>query len=118
MAGDGGQTRSACYVDDTVSGILALAHSGFEGPVNIGNPTELTMLTLAETVRHLTGSESPIHFVGRPLDDPEVRRPDISLAASKLRWRPSVDVAEGLRRTIDWFDREIHGQREITDVSR
>ncbi|WP_329092503.1 UDP-glucuronic acid decarboxylase family protein [Streptosporangium sp. NBC_01469] len=107
VAGDGGQTRSVCYVDDTVEGILALARGELTGPVNIGNPTELTVLALAETVRHLTGSESPIRFVGRPEDDPEVRRPDISLAVSALGWQPKVDVIEGLRRTITWFTESL-----------
>ncbi|MGJ6968801.1 UDP-glucuronic acid decarboxylase family protein [Streptosporangium sp. G11] len=116
VAGDGGQTRSVCYVDDTVEGILALARADVAGPVNIGNPTELTVLALAETVRHLTGSESPIRFVGRPDDDPEVRRPDISLAASALGWRPRVDVIEGLRRTIAWFAGELSESRELTPL--
>ncbi|GAA4186307.1 GDP-mannose 4,6-dehydratase [Streptosporangium oxazolinicum] len=113
VAGDGGQTRSVCYVDDTVEGILALAGGELTGPVNIGNPTELTVLALAETVRRLTGSESPIRFVGRPVDDPEVRRPDISLAVSALGWRPEVDVIEGLRRTVTWFTRELSASREL-----
>ncbi|MGC5011300.1 UDP-glucuronic acid decarboxylase family protein [Streptosporangium sp. DT93] len=113
VAGNGGQTRSLCYVDDTVEGILALARGEFAGPVNIGNPTELTVLALAETVRHLVGSESPIRFVGRPLDDPEVRRPDVSLAASVLGWRPRVEVIEGLRRTIAWFTRELSESGEL-----
>ncbi|MER5646881.1 UDP-glucuronic acid decarboxylase family protein [Streptosporangium sp. NPDC002524] len=113
VAGDGGQTRSVCYVDDTVEGIMALARGGLTGPVNIGNPTELTVLALAETVRHLTGSESPIRFVGRPDDDPEIRRPDISLAISALGWRPKIDVIEGLRRTITWFTRELSASQEL-----
>jgi dTDP-glucose 4,6-dehydratase len=114
VAGDGGQTRSVCYVDDTVEGLLALARADVTGPVNIGNPTELTVLALAETVRRLTGSESPIRFVGRPDDDPEIRRPDISLAASALGWRPRIDVIEGLRRTIAWFAGELSEPRELT----
>ncbi|GAA2911461.1 GDP-mannose 4,6-dehydratase [Streptosporangium fragile] len=116
VAGDGRQTRSVCYVDDTVEGILALARSGFEGPVNIGNPAEMTVLALAETIRQLVGSESPIRFVGRPVDDPEVRRPDTALAASRLGWQPRVDVTEGLRRTISWFARELRASGEL--VSR
>ncbi|WP_440097589.1 UDP-glucuronic acid decarboxylase family protein [Streptosporangium sp. H16] len=113
VAGDGGQTRSVCYVDDTVEGIVALARGELTGPVNIGNPTELTVLALAETVRHLTGSGSPIRFVCRPDDDPEIRRPDISLATSALGWRPKIDVIEGLRRTITWFTRELSGSQEL-----
>ncbi|WP_405143411.1 SDR family oxidoreductase [Sphaerisporangium sp. NBC_01403] len=107
VTGDGSQTRSICYVDDTVQGVLTLADSGFEGPVNIGNPSELSMLELATMVRDLTGSSSPIMFVDRPVDDPGVRRPDTSLAARRLGWRPEIDVTTGLLRTISWFEREL-----------
>ncbi|GIH96187.1 UDP-glucuronic acid decarboxylase family protein [Planobispora siamensis] len=103
VTGDGTQTRSICYVTDTVEGILAMADSDFEGPVNIGNPAELTMLELAETIRGLTGSSSPIEFIDRPADDPAVRRPDTSLAASRLGWKAQVEAGDGLRRTIEWF---------------
>ncbi|WP_066948078.1 UDP-glucuronic acid decarboxylase family protein [Microtetraspora fusca] len=114
VTGDGNQTRSICYVDDTVEGVVALAGSDFEGPVNIGNPAEMTMLELAETVRDLAGSSSPIRFVPRPVDDPAVRRPDASLAAERLGWRPKVDPVTGLRRTIEWFQRELAGERYPT----
>ncbi|MEO3809371.1 UDP-glucuronic acid decarboxylase family protein [Sphaerisporangium sp. B11E5] len=107
VTGTGTQTRSICYVDDTVRGVLALAASDFPGPVNIGNPAELSMLTLAMTIRRLTGSRSPVAFVDRPVDDPEVRRPDTSLAAARLGWTPEIDVTTGLRRTIAWFEREL-----------
>jgi dTDP-glucose 4,6-dehydratase len=110
VAGDGGQTRSICYVDDTVAGILAMADDDFAGPVNIGNPEEMTVLRLAETIRDLAGSRSPIVFVDRPADDPAVRRPDTGLALERLGWEPSVPSAEGLRRTIDWFTRELDAQ--------
>ncbi|MFY9929230.1 MAG: UDP-glucuronic acid decarboxylase family protein [Streptosporangiaceae bacterium] len=103
IAGDGSQTRSVCYVDDTVTGILALAASDFAGPVNIGSSQELTVLQLAETIRDLAGSTSPIEFITRPVDDPAVRRPDITLAHRRLGWRPAITLEEGLRRTIDWF---------------
>jgi dTDP-glucose 4,6-dehydratase len=103
VAGNGGQTRSICYVDDTVAGILALAFSDRPGPVNIGGPEETSVLELAETVRRLTGSNSPITYVERPVDDPAVRRPDITRAARELGWRPLVTAEDGLRRTIDWF---------------
>jgi dTDP-glucose 4,6-dehydratase len=103
VAGDGRQTRSVCYVDDTVAGILALAASDFAGPVNIGGSQELTVLRLAETVRDLTGSTSPIEFVARPVDDPAIRCPDTSLAQRRLGWHPAVALDEGLRRTIAWF---------------
>jgi dTDP-glucose 4,6-dehydratase len=103
VAGDGSQTRSVCYVDDLIDGIVRLLHSGLPGPVNIGNPRELTVLELAEIVRDLVGSRSPIEFVPRPQDDPSLRRPDISLAKRELGWKPLVDLEAGLTRTIDWF---------------
>ncbi|MFJ8584452.1 UDP-glucuronic acid decarboxylase family protein [Streptomyces sp. NPDC093595] len=107
VTGDGNQTRSLCYVDDTVRGILAAAAHGLRGPVNIGNPTEITMLELARLVIELTGSPSEIRFIERPTDDPAVRCPDITLARDKLQWEPRVGAEEGLRRTIDWF--RAHG---------
>ncbi|GAA2907142.1 UDP-glucuronic acid decarboxylase family protein [Nonomuraea rubra] len=107
ITGDGSQTRSICYVDDTVSGILAMARSDFAGPVNIGNPDELTMLELATLVKELTGTSSEIRFIDRPADDPKVRRPDTSLAAERLGWRATVPAGEGLRRTIEWFSAEL-----------
>ncbi|MGV9307298.1 UDP-glucuronic acid decarboxylase family protein [Nonomuraea sp. NPDC003727] len=103
VTGDGSQTRSICYVDDTVDGVLRMADTDFAGPVNIGNPDELTMIRLAELIRDLAGSSSPIRFIDRPVDDPKVRRPDTGLAAAKLGWRPRVGAEEGLRRTVAWF---------------
>ncbi len=103
VAGDGSQTRSICFVDDTVRGILAMAFSGHAGPVNIGNPDELSVLRLAEWIVELTGSDSPIEFIDLPVDDPKVRRPDTTRAEELLDWRPAVPSAEGLRRTVDWF---------------
>lgn len=103
VTGDGNQTRSLCYVDDTVRGILAAADNGMRGPVNIGNPTEITMLALARLIIELTGSRSEVRFIDRPTDDPAVRCPDITLARDKLGWEPEVSAEEGLRRTIDWF---------------
>ncbi|CAM5229077.1 MULTISPECIES: NAD-dependent epimerase/dehydratase family protein [Streptomyces] len=103
VTGDGRQTRSLCYVDDTVRGILAAAAHGLRGPVNIGNPGEITMLDLARLVIELAGSDSEIRFIERPTDDPAVRCPDITLARDKLGWDPQVDAEEGLRRTIAWF---------------
>ena len=108
VAGDGSQTRSICYVDDLVDGILRLLRSDLAGPVNIGNPHELSMLALAEWVCAITGSDSPITFVPRPEDDPCVRQPDITLARAQLGWEPTVPVSIGLLRTIDWF-RAHHG---------
>jgi dTDP-glucose 4,6-dehydratase len=89
-------------VDDTVSGILALAGSDHPGPMNIGNPEEMSVRVLAERIRGLAGSSSPIVFVDRPVDDPGVRRPNGSLAESVLGWRPRVSWEDGLRRTIKW----------------
>ncbi|MBN6055545.1 SDR family oxidoreductase [Nonomuraea sp. RK-328] len=114
ITGDGTQTRSVCYVDDTVTGILAMAASDFAGPVNIGNPDELTMLELATLIKKLARSSSPVEFIERPADDPMVRRPDTTLAAERLGWRAAVPAEEGLRRTIDWFASELadHGRLE------
>jgi dTDP-glucose 4,6-dehydratase len=103
VAGDGSQTRSIQYVDDLVEGCMRLLHSREVGPVNIGNPHEVSMSELALLVRELVGSASPLEYVPRPEDDPTVRRPDISLARAALGWEPRVDLADGLRRTIDWF---------------
>src|SRR4051794_224152 len=99
--GDGGQTRSFCYVDDLIRGIIRLVDSGYHDPVNIGNPNEFTLLELAETVIEVTGSRSEIVYEALPTDDPQVRQPDITLARELLGWEPVVDLAEGLRRTIE-----------------
>ena len=101
MFGDGGQTRSFCYVDDLVRGIIALAESGYHQPVNVGNPNEFTLLELAEAVIEVTGSKSEIVFEALPTDDPQVRQPDISLAREVLGWEPEISLREGLQRTID-----------------
>ncbi|MFF7314280.1 NAD-dependent epimerase/dehydratase family protein [Streptomyces sp. NPDC008137] len=103
VTGDGRQTRSLCYVDDTVRGVLAAAAHGMRGPVNIGSPTEISMLDLARLVIELTGSSSEIRPVARPVDDPAARCPDITLARDKLGWEPRVRAEEGLRRAIAWF---------------
>jgi dTDP-glucose 4,6-dehydratase len=103
VAGDGLQTRSVCYVDDLIEGIVRLLHSDLPGPVNIGNPRELTVLELAEIIRDLTGSRSAIDFIPRPVDDPMVRQPDITVARRELGWEPTVALDEGLNRTIEWF---------------
>jgi dTDP-glucose 4,6-dehydratase len=99
--GDGSQTRSFCYVDDLIRGLIALAESGYHTPVNIGNPREYTLLELAQVVVEVTGARSEIVFEALPADDPQVRQPDISLAREKLGWEPEVDLHEGLRRTIE-----------------
>ncbi|EIE98174.1 UDP-glucuronic acid decarboxylase family protein [Saccharomonospora glauca] len=105
VAGTGTQTRSLCYVDDTVSGLLALWRSDLTGPVNIGNPHELSVRHLAEEIRALTGTDSPITFIPGAVDDPRRRCPDITLARTALGWEPEIDLREGLRRTIAWFAR-------------
>ena len=104
VAGDGSQTRSLCYVSDTVEGIVRTLWSEHEhGPVNIGGGVEMSVLETAQLIRELTGSSSPIEFVERPQDDPAVRRPDLTRATTSLGWRPVVDLETGLRRTVDWF---------------
>jgi dTDP-glucose 4,6-dehydratase len=106
--GDGTQTRSFCYVDDEVQGLLALLDGPLIGPVNVGNPVEFTMLELAELVIALTGSTSSIEHKPLPADDPRLRRPDISIARDALGWEPSVSLAQGLTRTIGWFRQQRH----------
>lgn len=103
--GDGSQTRSFCYVDDLIEGMVRLMNSrdGFTGPVNIGNPEEYTIKELAETVIDLTGSRSKIIYEPLPLDDPTQRRPKIELAKKELDWEPSIPLREGLLKTIEYF---------------
>lgn len=101
--GDGRQTRSFCYVSDTVAGLAALMESDWEGPVNLGNPREHTVLELAAKVLEAVGSDSPLVYRELPTDDPSRRRPDIAMAQRVLRWQPRVTLEEGLRRTIEHF---------------
>jgi dTDP-glucose 4,6-dehydratase len=101
--GEGTQTRSFCYVDDEIRGFLALLDSEHTGPVNIGNPGEFTMLELADVVKEVTGSDSPIAFEPLPVDDPSQRRPDITLARTLLGWEPTIDLRDGLARTAAYF---------------
>jgi dTDP-glucose 4,6-dehydratase len=100
--GDGSQTRSFCYVDDLIEGLFRLACSGVHEPVNIGNPAEMTLTELAETVIAVTGSDSKIVFSSLPIGDPKVRQPDITRAKELLRWEPTVALAEGLRRMVEF----------------
>jgi dTDP-glucose 4,6-dehydratase len=104
--GDGSQTRSFCYVDDLIRGMIALSESGYHNPVNVGNPNEFTLLELAEAVIKVTGSNSQIIYEALPTDDPQVRQPDISLAQKVLGWSPEIQLLEGLQRTIDKAGRE------------
>ncbi len=101
--GDGSQTRSLTYVSDLVAGIDKLVKSSSTGPINIGNPREMTLLEIAEVIKSLTKSKSKIVFKKLPVDDPKVRRPDITLARTKLKWEPTVPLEEGLKRTIAYF---------------
>ncbi|WP_131748439.1 UDP-glucuronic acid decarboxylase family protein [Frankia sp. Cppng1_Ct_nod] len=103
VAGDGSQTRSIIYVDDLVEGIFRMTISGHSGPMNIGNPDELSILELAELVREVAKSESVISFIPRPADDPTIRQPDISLAREVLGWEPVVALRTGIDRTVSWF---------------
>jgi dTDP-glucose 4,6-dehydratase len=108
VTGDGSQTRSLCYVGDTVRGILAVAAGSHPGPVNLGNPAETTVLELAHFVRDLSGAAAPIEFIDRPVDDPERRRPDIALAWEQFGWKPETDSRKGLSTTIDWFATQLN----------
>ena len=101
--GSGNQTRSFCYADDLVRGLMAMIDSAEPGPVNLGNPQERTIRELAELVREITGSRSPVEFRPLPQDDPTRRRPDISRARAVLGWSPQIAIEEGLRRTVQWF---------------
>jgi dTDP-glucose 4,6-dehydratase len=104
--GDGSQTRSFCYVDDLIQGLVLLAESGEHLPVNLGNPAEFTLNELAETVLRITGSKSELVYEALPVDDPQVRQPDITRARQLLGWEPQVQLEEGLRRMLPSFGRE------------
>ena len=113
MAGDGTQTRSICYVDDLADGVVRLLKSHHPGPVNIGNPHEISMNDLAQWIVRMVGSTSKVVHIERPVDAPTVRRPDITRARGELCWEPQVPIAEGLERTIAWFreqPRLVEGQ--------
>jgi UDP-glucuronate decarboxylase len=110
--GDGKQTRSFCYVDDLIDGLVRLMDTGDDvtGPINLGNPVEFTMMGLAEAVIELTASKSPIDFKPLPIDDPRQRQPDISQARDALGWAPSVPLREGLKETIAYFDNLLRAE--------
>ncbi|HBE89423.1 MAG TPA: NAD-dependent dehydratase [Elusimicrobia bacterium] len=105
--GDGSQTRSLCYVSDLIEGIYRLLRSGHNGPMNIGNPHEITLLELAQAVKKITGSRSKIVFRPLPTDDPKVRRPDITQARKVLKWEPKVGLEEGLKKTVAYFRSKV-----------
>jgi dTDP-glucose 4,6-dehydratase len=104
--GDGSQTRSFCFVDDLIRGLILLAESGEHLPVNIGNPTEMSLLHLAEAVIQATGSTSKIVYEALPVDDPQVRQPDITRARQLLGWEPEISLEDGLRRTLGSIERD------------
>ena len=116
--GDGSQSRSFCYVDDLIGGMIKLMDSdeALTGPVNLGNPGEFTILELAQTIIQLTNSRSKLRFEPLPEDDPRQRQPDISLASRELGWRPTIPLAEGLRKTIAYFEGEL-GDRVSRDIN-
>ena len=107
--GDGGQTRSFCYVDDLIAGLVCMMESpqDFTGPVNMGNPREFSMLELADKVLELTGSKMPLEFKPLPTDDPRRRQPDIALARERLDWEPKVNLEDGLKETIRYFQKML-----------
>ncbi len=108
MYGDGSQTRSFCYVDDLVEGMIRMMEcDGFIGPVNLGNPVENTILEFAEKIIRITGAKSRIIHNPLPQDDPKQRQPDITLATRKLGWRPSIDLETGLRKTVGYFSERL-----------
>ena len=107
LYGDGSQTRSFCYIDDLVEGLILLLSSDYQNPINLGNPEEFTILSLAETVVSMTGSNSKIIHEPLPEDDPKKRKPDISRAKEILDWKPKCQLTEGLTNTIEWFNRII-----------
>ncbi len=114
--GDGLQTRSVCYVDDEIEGLLALLFSGHPGPMNIGNPAEISMLDLARTIVELAGSASAIEFEPRPVDDPQIRQPDVTLATQEIGWQPRHSLDAGLKLTIEWF-RTLPGHNDTESGS-
>lgn len=119
--GDGSQTRSFCFVDDLVEGLIRLMNcdrSLADLPVNLGNPIEFTMIELAELVLEITGSKSEMVFKELPDDDPKLRRPDIARATERLQWRPRVQLREGLIKTIDYFDMELSAPVSANTTSR
>jgi len=114
--GDGSQTRSFCYVDDLVEGIVRLLRVDFHEPVNLGNPDEVTVLEFAKEILELSGSQSRIEYRPLPQDDPRVRKPDISRARQLLGWVPRVNRSEGLRRTLEYFKAKVQASKPAEGV--
>jgi dTDP-glucose 4,6-dehydratase len=115
--GDGSQTRSLCFVEDLIEGIWRFLDSSLLGPTNIGNPEEVSVLQLATLIAELAGSRSDLLMCERPIDDPEVRRPDISRARTELNWEPTIALRDGLGRTIDWARRSWNEPHKVTALS-
>lgn len=114
--GDGSQTRSFCYCADLIEGIFRLMMSGYSEPVNIGNPAELTVLDFAREIIRLTGSQSRIVFKALPMDDPRQRKPDITRARKILGWKPAVDLATGMERTVDYFRAKVFHDKSLREA--
>jgi dTDP-glucose 4,6-dehydratase len=112
--GDGSQTRSFCYVDDLIEGIWRLLHSDSADPTNIGNPREMSILEFAQTILKIIGSKSEIAYHPLPVDDPKTRQPDIRRARALLGWEPQVDLHEGLRKTIEYFQKNLEETGELS----
>ena len=112
--GDGEQTRSFCYVDDLIDGLIKLMDTAdnFTGPINLGNPEEFTILELAEKIIKLMGSNSKIKHEKLPLDDPRQRQPDIGLAKKTLGWEPNIELEKGLKKTIEYFENISRGKHK------
>ena len=110
--GDGSHTRSLCYVDDLIEGIIESMKVDYPGPLNLGNPDEFTVMELAKRILNLTNSKSKIKFLPLPKDDPKKRQPDISKAKKILNWQPRISLDEGLRKTISWFKQKIKGRSD------
>jgi dTDP-glucose 4,6-dehydratase len=106
--GDGTQTRSFCYIDDLVLGLIAMSESEEPGPINLGNPIEINLLTLGELIAQFVGVEAKFSFLELPEDDPKQRRPDISSAKSKLSWEPLTDLQTGIEKTTQWIRGALH----------
>ena len=119
LFGRGEQTRSFCYVDDLIDGLVSFMDNeeDFVGPVNLGNPQEFTVRELAERIVDLTGSNSRLVYASLPIDDPKRRRPNIELATKRLGWKPRIELEEGLTRTIDYFRRSLAAPRTQIHIS-